>query len=185
MLLATYIKCISAQSAKRTVDLGQVMESLLQSSLKRAPLQARNRTFGSPHTICASKTCLPIKVVCCRRETAAFCWLQTACARCDWQHPAACKIPPTARRRWPAVKRLQAALTPLLAFRLKGPSLLGPSQTQKPSPLPPVYSSNLVCIPNGTLTLDATTALSRASQTSCGLPWGRDLLENTQVLSKL
>jgi len=52
MLLATYIKCISAQSAKRTVDLGQVMESLLQSSLKRAPLQARNRTFGSPHTIC-------------------------------------------------------------------------------------------------------------------------------------
>ncbi len=90
-----------------------------------------------------SKACLPIKVVCCRPETAAFCWLQTACVRCVWQLPAACRTPPPARRQWPAVKKLQATLTPLLGFHLKGPSLLGLSQTQKPSPSPQVYSSNL------------------------------------------
>lgn len=95
------------------------------------------------HTQSESKTSLPIKLVCCRQETAAFCWLRTACVRCDWQHPAACKTPPPARGHWPAVKRRQAALDPLLAFHLKGPSLLGLSQTQKPSPSPQVYSAIL------------------------------------------
>ena len=164
------------------------------------------------HPQSESKTSLPIKVVCCRRETAASCWLQTVCVRFDWQLPPTCKTPPTARRQWRAVKKLQAALTPLLAFHLKGPSLLGLSQTQKPSPSPQVYSSNLVCMPNGTFILDAclemspllfflgrafgymrsapptmsqATALSCASQTSGGLHWGCDSIGNTLVVCKL
>ncbi len=45
------------------------------------------------------KTSLPIKLVCCRRETAASCWLQTACVRCGWQLPPTCRTPPTVRRQ--------------------------------------------------------------------------------------
>jgi len=149
--------------------------------------------------------------VCCRRETAASCWLQTACVRCGWQHPPTCKTTPTARWQWPAVKRVQAARTPLLVFHLKGPSLLGLSPTPKPSPSPQVYSPNLVCIPNGTFTqvaclemslllfflgsafeymrsappiMSQATALSCASQTSDGLHWAGDFIGKALVLSK-
>ncbi len=112
------------------------------------------------HTQSESKTSLPIKPVCCRQGTAASCWLQTACVRCDWQLPPTCRKPPTVRRQWSTVKRVQAAQTPLLAFHLKGPSLLGLSQTPKPNPSPQVYSPNLACIPNGTFTLDACFEMS-------------------------